>query len=83
MTAPDETTFKLVEWAWAGVLALGGMVWRAQDAKIDKIAQETERNRDVSAKIFDKLDDMSKDSHDRHDRLLTALHDGLSRKADK
>ncbi len=51
--------------------------------KIERLAVETDRNRDVAAKIFDKLDSMSKDSADRHDRLTNLIHSGLAGKADK
>ena len=51
--------------------------------KIERLAVETDRNRDVAAKIFDKLDSMSKDSADRHERLSNLIHNGLAGKADK
>ena len=51
--------------------------------KIDRLAAETDRNRDVAAKIFDKLDSMSRESADRHERLLTVIHSGLAGKVDK
>lgn len=51
--------------------------------KIEAISRETDRNRDVSAKIFDKLDSMSKESAERHVALLTVVHNGLAGKADK
>ena len=51
--------------------------------KIERLATETDRNRDVAAKIFDKLDSMSRESADRHERLLTVIHSGLAGKADK
>ena len=49
----------------------------------DKLGAEVSRQRDVSSKIFDKLEAMSKESGDRHVSLLTALHVGLASKADK
>ena len=51
--------------------------------KIESITRETDRNRDVASKIFDKLDSMSRESADRHERLLTVIHTGLSGKVDK
>ena len=85
---------KLLDYAWAGLLALVGLVWKLFasklgdmqkdfDKKLDALANETGRNRDVSARIFEKLDDMSRESADRHERLLIALHQGLDRKVDK
>ena len=51
--------------------------------RIERLAAETDRNRDVAAKIFDKLDSMSRESESRHERLLTVIHTGLAGKADK
>lgn len=53
------------------------------DRRLGDITLELNRQRDISAKIFDKLEDMSKESADRHERLLNALHVGLNSKADK
>lgn len=105
MNIPDDTAFKLLDWAWTGLLAGVAFVWRhlagqhkelreetmhhieelrqAQDKRANGLASEVERQRDVAAKIFDKLEAMSKESADRHERLLTALHVGLAGKADK
>lgn len=55
----------------------------AQAIKMTSMDSEITRQRDVSAKIFDKLESMSKESADRHERLLTALHNGLAGKVDK
>ena len=52
-------------------------------AALHAVDMEVTRQRDVSAKIFDKLEDMSRESADRHERLLVALHTGLAGKADK
>lgn len=88
MTEPDLPTFsKLFDWAWAGVLALIGIIYKKNEAELT-------RQRDYIAKIFDKLEDHARRSEERdaekmqlihcmHTELLTALHDGLDRKADK
>lgn len=66
----------------------------AQAQRIDLGLAEIERQRDVSAKIFDKLDEMqreaahsrekaARENAERHERLLMALHTGLAGKADK
>lgn len=66
----------------------------AQAATVKAVQDEVMRQRDVSAKIFDKLDEMQRDAAisrekaarenaDRHERLLLALHNGLAGKADK
>lgn len=54
-------------------------------SKVDGKAEDSEmdRQRDNIAKIFDKLDEHVRRSEARHVELLTALHEGLSRKADK
>jgi len=44
---------------------------------------EIDRQRDVSAKIFDKLEVMQRRGEDRHTELLNAFHEGLSKKVDK
>ncbi|MGZ5799235.1 MAG: hypothetical protein ACXWJZ_01220 [Burkholderiaceae bacterium] len=53
------------------------------DEQDTEIKFEVNRQRDVSAKIFDKLDDHARRSEDRHHEILKALHEGLSRKVDK
>lgn len=53
------------------------------ERRIGEVILEVNRQRDISAKIFDKLEDMSKESADRHERLLNALHLGLNGKVDK
>jgi len=101
----ESLSIKLLDWMWAIVATLMGVVWKLHDTRIDTMKQdidermnqfqqrtstridelstETNRNRDVAAKIFEKLDHMSRESADRHERLLTALHAGLDRKVDK
>ena len=53
------------------------------DKRSFELNMEIDRQRDVSAKIFDKLENMQKRGEDRHLELLHALHEGLSKKADK
>ncbi len=53
------------------------------DQRMYELKIEVDRQRDVSAKIFDKLEVMQKRGEDRHLELLNALHHGLSTKADK
>ena len=83
-----------LDYAWVIISALVGWVYKLTDNRITKmeldwkeraqeIEKETDRNRDVSAKIFDKLSEMQKDSAERHERIITALHIGLAGKADK
>jgi len=47
------------------------------------IMSEVNRQRDTSAKIFEKLEEHAQRSENRHVELLKALHEGLARKADK
>jgi hypothetical protein len=47
------------------------------------IMSEVNRQRDTSAKIFEKLEEHAQRSENRHLELLKALHEGLARKADK
>lgn len=51
------------------------------DGKVD--AAEMDRQRDNISKVFDRLDEYSRRAEDRHRELLTALHEGLARKADR
>ena len=74
---------KALEWAWAGIIVLGGIVYKSQNEKIQAIATEMNTQRQNVEKIFDKLDDNKQRAEDRHHELLTALHVGLDRKADK
>jgi hypothetical protein len=95
MQDPDPSLWtKLLENVWAGVLALGGIVWNMQREQIKDIrkeckdsaeanSRELDRHRDVMGKLFDKLEEHARRSEDRHRELLHALHDGLDRKVDK
>lgn len=51
--------------------------------RMDALTSENNKNREISAKIFDKLEAMRTDSAERHERLLIAIHTGLAGKADK
>ena len=51
--------------------------------RIDEANEETDTQRGHIAKIFDKLDDMRSESQKRHIELMTAIHTGLDKKADK
>ena len=53
------------------------------DRRSAEMNMEIDRQRDVSAKIFDKLEVMQRRGEDRHTELLNALHHGLSTKVDK
>lgn len=84
----DTSVLKAVlDYAWAIVGALVGVVWKSTNEKIDtvktELTTEVNRQRDVSAKIFDKLEDMREDANEKHLELLRALHEGLARKQDK
>ena len=83
MTPPDDFSFKLIDWAWTGILALGGMVWKSQNEKIEAAHKEISIQRGHIASIFDKLEALARRSEDRHVELVTALHNGLDSKADK
>lgn len=48
-----------------------------------RIMNEMETQRGHIAKIFDKLEEHARRSEDRHVEMLSAIHEGLSRKADK
>jgi len=65
------------------ITILTGALWGAQSKRIDELREEISIQRANTAKLFDKLDEHSKASQDRHIELLTALHNGLNGKADK
>lgn len=98
MNVPDDTALKLVDWIWTAVVTGVAAVWHFLNKRIDTVAieakahtdeaigamgEEVVRQRDVAAKIFDKLEDMRTESAERHERLLIAIHTGLAGKADK
>jgi hypothetical protein len=85
---------KLMEWGWAAISALLGVVYTMHNKRMDKIEAsivegdsanraEIDRQRDNVAKLFDKLEQHAQRSEDRHVEILTALHTGLSKKADR
>jgi hypothetical protein len=51
--------------------------------RIDECNHESDTQRGHIAKLFDKLDDMRGESQQRHIELLSAIHLGLDKKADK
>jgi hypothetical protein len=84
----------LKDFVWIPLLTLIGYTWNQQNKKIievksyvsdetNALRREIDRERDVGAKLFDKLDEHAKRSEDRHIELLKALHIGLAQKADK
>lgn len=85
MNPPEDVgIFKsLAEYAWAGVVALGGLVWKNQEEKIKNVNDEMLRQRDNIAKLFDKLEEHSIRSENRHHELMNTVHERLSQKADR
>lgn len=98
MNVPDDTALKIVDWVWTAVVAGVAAVWHFLNKRIDTVAVEAKahtdalvgslggevaRQRDISSKIFDKLEDMRTESAQRHERLLIAIHTGLDGKVDK
>ncbi len=82
------------DWLWAPLLALVAWAWDHHTKRVDKlhkyvddqcekINSEVLRQRDVSGKIFEKLEEHGLRSEKRHIELLKALHDGLDKKMDK
>jgi F420-0:gamma-glutamyl ligase-like protein len=85
MSEPTDVNLiaKVLDWGWAGVLALGGLVWKGQNEKLAAVNFEVNTQRQNIAKLFDKLEEHGRRSEDRHREVLNALHSGLDRKADK
>ena len=85
MNEPPDTPllFKVLDYGWALIAALGAMVWKSQNAKIDAVTSEVNTQRQNVAKVFDLIEAHARRSEDRHHEILHALHQGLERKADK
>ena len=92
--SPDENSWKIFDYAWAAVGGLGMIVWNMLNGKINQNNEavyarikdtnaELDLQRAHIAKLFDKLEAHGQRSEDRHHELLTAIHTGLDRKADK
>lgn len=91
---PDESIWKIFDYAWALVGGLLMLVWnmlngkinennKAVHARIKETNAAIESQRVDMSKLFDRLDKHATDSHDRHVELLTAIHVGLAQKQDK
>lgn len=73
----------LLDWAWAGILGLSSLVWKAQNERMRTMEHRVDSIEENAAIFFSKLDEHSRRSEDRHHELMTALHRGLESKADK
>ena len=95
MTLTDDSFLSFVkDWIFAPLMALISWAWVHLNKRIDDVQNhantednsiriEVSRQRDVLAKIFDKLEEMRKEATQQHSALLTALYTGLAGKADK
>ena len=95
MNSVDAAFWMLLkDFIWIPLIGLFGYTWNEQNKKIDEVKKgaseeanvlrrEIDRERDIGAKLFDKLDEHAHRSEDRHVELLTALHVGLAGKVDK
>lgn len=95
MNPPEHNVIEFIkDWVWAPFLGIVAWAWAHLNGRIDKVAKdaddsdtelraEVNRQRDVAAKIFDKLEAMQIRSEDRHNELLNTIHRGLAGKADK
>lgn len=92
----DEAGFMktVIDYGWGVILALLGLLWKSNEEKFKEVHARIKEVKDDSdseqtiqrghiAKIFDKLEENNRRSEDRHREILNALHEGLSRKADK
>lgn len=94
MTIDDGLISFARDWIFAPALAAVAWIYKLLDKRISSVEEkaeedlkdlrtEVDRHRDVMAKIFDKLEEMKKESHQQFTTLLTTIHQGLDRKADK
>ena len=88
MSAPEpEATgllHQIMQWAWAGVVALGGIVVKGMrddingKASQDSVAAlnlEMVQRKEAETKLFDKLEEVRKDMNDKHISILNAIHE--------
>ena len=88
MSAPDPESAgigaQLLQWAWAGVLLLVGLVYKAVTTDIEKKAsKETvealikamEQSKVIEAKLYDELASVRADMNRNHITLLNAIHE--------
>lgn len=73
----------LIAWAWAHLNGRVDTLKEYTDTEVGEVRTEVTRQRDISAKIFDKLEEHGRRSDDRHFEIMKTLHEGLSRKVDK
>ena len=62
---------KLLDWAWLGVLALVGVVWRTN-------SYEMGRQRDNIAKLFEKIDSHAARDEEMFRNTTKNLSDGIA-----
>lgn len=73
MAAPEDAGLikQLLEWAWAGVLLLGGIIFRgvkeditkkADKEHVEALQRDIVERRVVEAKLFDKIDEMGSET---------------------
>jgi hypothetical protein len=76
----------LFEYAWVLLVGGAGVIWqlltsriennhKVLNTRINETNDEVERQRDVSAKLFDKLEQHTRDSTARHIEILNYLRD--------
>jgi Skp family chaperone for outer membrane proteins len=88
MTPDDGSiTRLLLDWSGAIAAAFAGLLWKANAAALDTVRADHQRqldqNRQDLSTLFKKLDDHSARSEQRHIEMMSALHSGLSAKADR
>lgn len=77
----------LLDWAGPAAGAVAGLLWKSNAAALESVRADHQRqldqNRQDLATLFKKLDDHSARSEQRHIEMMSALHSGLSAKADR
>ena len=72
MSAPDPESSgilaHILQWAWAGVLALGGIVFKG-------IKDDIRQSKEIEAKLFDEIAKVRVDMNKNHVDLLNAIHE--------
>jgi len=83
-----EQAFK---WAWAVIGGLSMVIWTMLNSKIngkaskesvDVLREETNRQRDNVAKIFDEIRDVRKELGASHEKIMNAIHSNFPARRD-
>lgn len=73
----------VLAWGWSHLSKRSDDLKKYTDTQVSEVRTEVNRQREISAKIFDKLETHAQRSDDRHFEAIKYLHEGLAKKVDK